>query len=214
MKHLKLVGLAAVAAAALMASVGAGTASAAPVICSTTVNPCPAAQMWPNFTAIDFSSESTGKVLFLDTSGFTQNSCESTIKGTLTSNTTGAPLLSGISMTWANCTRTVANVNIGVLSIDTITGSSNGIVAAQTEFQVTTKFPGFFGEVSCIYKATAGHSLGTLTASTATAVPTMDIETVVTPIAGQPSECPSTLRWQGKYKLTSPVGTTGSVSHN
>lgn len=54
MKYLKMLGLAAVAAAALMAFVGAGTASAKEgVLCSTTSNPCNS--KWAAGTVIDFS---------------------------------------------------------------------------------------------------------------------------------------------------------------
>lgn len=216
MKHIKMLGLAAVAAA-LMALAGAGTASAAPVICSTTVDPCPAAQMWPNGTALDFSSENStgtgpGKVVFDDTSGFVKNECESTIKGTLTNNPTGAPTISGITLTWTNCVRLTANITIGTLSVDTITGSSNGTVTVDTEFEVTTRVPSIFGgEISCVFRLPPGLDLGILKEGNP---PTLEINTVDSLTAGQPPECPSSTRLTAKYKLTSPSGTTGSLSHN
>jgi hypothetical protein len=53
MKYLKILGLAAVAAAAVMSIAGAGSASAT-VLCSTTADPCPAGQKWPTLV-VDFT---------------------------------------------------------------------------------------------------------------------------------------------------------------
>jgi hypothetical protein len=56
MRHFKKLAPAAVAAAAMIALVGSGTASA-DKLCSTTVDPCPGAagQAWPAGTTLDFS---------------------------------------------------------------------------------------------------------------------------------------------------------------
>jgi len=53
MNYAKMLGLAAVAAAALMAFVGASSASAATsTLCSAAQSPCEAANAWPAITAV------------------------------------------------------------------------------------------------------------------------------------------------------------------
>jgi len=108
MKHLKILGLAAVAALALMAAVGAATASANAILCSTTgtiVNAkCTAAgtkQLPDTPTEIDASLKA-GTVAEL-TSTFDNVKCTtSTVKGTLTSGSTGTGNIE--SMTFSGCT--------------------------------------------------------------------------------------------------------------
>jgi len=214
MKHLKILGLTAIAASALMAFAGTGTASAS-VVCSTTVSPCPQAQRWPN-SAVDFSSENSagtgaGKVVFEDPFGFVTNECESTIQGTLTNgSSTATTTLSGITWTWSNCIRVAKTINTGTLEIHNIAGTSNGTVTA-SGFTVTIVEPEIFGggEVSCVYESGTGLDLGTLTEGNPA---TMDVSTTLTLDVGQPAECSSTKKWTAKYKATSPSGTTGSLS--
>jgi len=217
MKYLKMLGLAAVAAAALMAFGGAGTASAS-VVCSTAVSPCPAAQKWPNtVNGIDFSTENStgtgaGKATLEDEFGFVKNECESTVQGTLTNGSaTATATLSGITLTWSNCTRTTATIATGTLEIHNIASSNNGTVTAKG-FEVTSKVPKLFegGEESCIFESgTTGLDLGTLTAGTP---PTMDVSTTVALAPNQGPNCPANAKWTAKYKLTTPSGTTGDLS--
>src|ERR1700746_2336683 len=103
MKYVKMLGLAAVAAAALMAFVGAGTASATGVLCSTTTgnNACPAAQRWAVGTVLHMTSEET--VQLKTTGGVVASTCSTaTVQGTITVNPGGATTTTGTndSITW------------------------------------------------------------------------------------------------------------------
>ena len=215
MKYVKMLGLAAVAAAALMAFVGAGTASAS-VVCSTTVSPCPAGQIWPTGTTVDFSTENStgtgaGKATLEDPFGFVKNECESTTHGTLTNGSkTATAKLGGITLSWTNCTHTTHTLATGTLEIHNIAGTSNGTVTA-SGFVVTTVIIGPFSgsEVSCVYESGNGLDLGTLTEGNPA---TMDISTTVILAPEQDPECLENARWTGKYKVTTPSSTTGSLS--
>jgi len=213
MKYLKMLGLAAVAAAALMAFAGAGTASAS-VVCSTTVSPCPVGQKWGN-VAVDFSSENesgtgAGKTVFETGSDFLKNECESTVQGTLTNGTsTATAKLSGITLTWSSCNRHTTTLKTGTIEIHNVAGTSNGTVTA-SGFEWTMQFPAIFGEeVSCVFETGTGLGLGTLTEGNPA---TMDVSTTVALATNQDPRCPSEPRWTGKYKFTTPSGTTGSLS--
>lgn len=212
MKYVKMLGLAAVAAAALMAFVGAGAASAAPVVCSTTVSPCPAAQIWPNQT-VDFSTTAAGgKAVLSDTFNIVKNECESTVQGSLANpGASGTPTLSGITLTWTGCSEPTKTITAGKLEIDTITGSSNGTVTVESEFEVTSVVTVFGSSEDCIFRAAPGLDLGTLTEGKP---PTLAINVVVNGTPTNPANCPATAKWKANYTLTSPAGTTGSLSHN
>jgi hypothetical protein len=73
-KYLKMLGLAAIAAAALAAFAGSGTASAT-VLCST-ANPCPAGQNWPASTVFDFSLEPETSLVWKDGEGNVLETCK------------------------------------------------------------------------------------------------------------------------------------------
>src|SRR5215212_10639560 len=154
MKHVKMLALAAVAAASLMALVGAGTASAS-VVCSTTTTPC--TSVVANGTVFDFSSN---EAVLSDTFGFVRNKCGSTLKGTLDNgSSTATAKLTATELTWTGCTITPAVTTLlGNLEIHNIAGTSNGTVTANG-FKVTNPI---FGN-DCIYETGSGLDLGTLT---------------------------------------------------
>jgi len=214
MKYLKMFGLAA-AASALMAFAATGSASAS-VLCSTTVSPCPQAQIWPAAPAVDLSSENSGgtgagKAVLEDSFGIVKNECDSTVQGNLTNGSaTATAKLSGIAMTWSNCNRHTTTIRTGPLEIHNIAGTSNGTVTA-SGFEITSVFPEVFGggEVSCVFETGPALDLGTLTEGNPA---TMDVSTTMTLGPGQPAECPSTAKWTAKYKVTAPSNTTGSLS--
>lgn len=208
MKYLKMLGLAAVAAAALMAFVGAGTASAS-VICSTTTTPC--GSPWANGTVMEFSLVGTAK---LTGAGVTLDTCTGGgVKGKLTNGSSTTTASGAIeSLTWGPCTSTTDTTQLCSLEVHNISGTSNGTVTAggSKACKVTINTP-LFG--SCVYSTgTSAIDLGTLTegkSSGNTPDATLHVNTTVVLDSGP---CPSTAGWEATYVLTAPTNTTLSVS--
>src|SRR6476660_2459621 len=201
MKYVKMLGLAAVAAAALMALVGAGTASAKGTLCSAAEPTCAAANRWAVPTTMLWSLQQGGSAHLEDTSGNTLDTCtESTVDGDLTSNTAGGePTATGnnTSITWGGCTATTDTTKLGKLKI-AAAGGGNGTLIADEEIKVTINI---FG--SCEYGVTAGTKLGTITEGKVAAGSTSPIfhaEAVATRLSGL--ICPSTAKWTATYVMT------------
>jgi hypothetical protein len=196
MKNLKLLAMAAVAAAAVMAFIGAGPASAT-VLCANTSTPC--ATVYGLETKFDASLEETA--ILESTSGEVLKTCSGgTIKG-------GVGFPGGVNETtrigleewsWNICTQETVTIEVGELEVHNIVNTDNGTVTARFE-KWTTKL---FG-VSCIY-GTGGENatdVGTLTGGFEA---TLDINTILNKMAGSSFLCPSTVRLTAKYKVTEP----------
>jgi len=208
MKYVKMLGLAAIAAAALTAIVGAGSASAT-VLCSTTVEPCPAGQQWLN-TTLDWSIPAGGSVLQTDTTGEPINTCkESTAKWTMIKNGGVNETVTGEDelTTFGGCNFPTTTIKLAKTEIHKIAGTSNGTVTADgvTEITINTVL---FG--SCIYGVPNGASIGDITEGN----PATFHVNAVTKRLGGSAFCPETDRWTATYTLTSPVNTTLSVGNS
>jgi hypothetical protein len=205
MKYLKMLGLTAVAAMAVMAFVGAGTASASK-ICSTTTDPC--TSPWANGTVIDFSLAESATLETNPTSGepIVLDTCTGgTVKGSLeqgTATATAKGTVTAANLQWSGCTFTTDTITGGTLEIHKISGTSNGTVTA-SGFTVTVN-TGLFG--SCTFITGNAKDLGE---SKEGINPSMTINTLVTRETGL---CPAEVRWTAKYTLTEPAATTFSVS--
>lgn len=120
MKHLKMLGLAAVAAVALMAFLGAGSASAT-VLCKTAVNPCPEAERWGTGTLLDASST---HVTFYE-----GNKClASTISGKTTVSAGVAIPLPIEKLSFSTCTAATTVTTPGEMKIEWISGTNDGTI--------------------------------------------------------------------------------------
>lgn len=194
MKHLKMLGLAAVAAAALMALVGAGTATA------ETSELFSGATTLSSGTTIKSSLKAGTSALLSDTSGELADTCKgSTVEGK-TTNTTGSPVTGNIStLDWNECNWTTTTLVNGSLSITKIAGGSNGTVSGSGS-KVTVQV---FGFLDCIYGTGAGTHLGTLDGVTSGNA-TMTINATVKLQEG--AFCPETTKWVATYLVTSPTG--------
>jgi hypothetical protein len=216
MRYLKMLGLAAVAAGALVAILGAGSASAT-VLCSTTVDPCPPGQDWPVNTTLDWSLQPQTSALQVNTAGETLDTCTaSTMKWTITQ--TGGPTqtVTGTDeeTTFSGCTFTTKTLKLGKWEIHKIAGTSNGTVTSD-EITETTINTVLFG--SCIYGVAAGSSIGDITEGRFVTVPqeataVLHINAVTKKLSGSGFACPETDKWTATYILTSPENTTLSVS--
>lgn len=208
MRYLKMLGLAAVAAAALTVILGANSASAA-VLCSTTADPCPAGQTWPAGLTLDWSIPSGGSVLQTDTEGGTLDTCTtSTMNWVITNPGGSTSTVTGTDeeTTFSGCTFPTKTLKLGKWEIHKIAGTSNGTVTSD-EVTETTINTVFFG--SCIYGVTPGTDLGTITEGKPAI---LHINAVTEKFTGSNFACPETDRWTATYTLTSPANTTLSVS--
>lgn len=202
MKHVKMLGLAAVAAMALLAFVGASSASAT-VLCKTTPtlgSPC--ASPYPAGTTIDATLEETATLETLE--GTVLDECTgSTIKGTTSNKGSSTETVSGNAseLTWTGCTRETKTTVLGSLEIHNISGTHNGTLTG-SGFSVTVN--GIFN-TSCIYGTGTGLDLGTLNQSTSGTTPaTIKINAEV-PRTVSNFLCPQKTRWTASYLVTEPV---------
>jgi hypothetical protein len=185
MKHLKILGLAAVAAMAMMAFT-AGSASATTLETGgTTTN-----------SQLTITASLSSKVAVLkDTAGFSKNECEiSHVHGKTTSPFTGSSVTGDIeTLTFEKCTRPVTVHAPGKLEI-TWTSGTNGTVASE-EAVVTVSSA--IGVLTCETGTTT--NLGNFT-GVAAGNATLDINALL--------NCgiiPSA-KWEGSYAVTSPAG--------
>ena len=192
MKYLKILGLAAIAAAALMAFTG--TASA------TTLTGAGGASLG---AGTEIKSAAEGTTVLHPPIGDIECK-ESTVAGK-TSNAGGSSeTVSGNieSLTFSNCNATVTVLAKGSLEIHTKTASAdnNGVLTGSGN-EVTVEFVGFH----CIFK-TSGTTLGTVTGSATTGgSATLDIEATIPRTGGRSGAfCGSTAQWTGSYSVSSP----------
>jgi hypothetical protein len=187
MKHLKMLGLAAIAALGLMAFVGAGTASATKLCtdsgCTT---------VYPANTTIHAVLKSTAK---LTSGGSTIAECEeSTVHGTATENNVTWVVIHFTVLTWNRCNQTTDTIVQGTIELMTTTEGKAEVRGKNSEVTVQ-----IFG-VSCTYGTGEGTNLGTVSSGSA---PVLKISTTVTKTAGG-FLCPATAGWDAEYELTEP----------
>jgi hypothetical protein len=191
MKHLKMLGLAAIAALGLMALVGAGTASA------TTLSTDSAGTVKYAVGQEIHSTLKSGTSALLETTGGSKiATCTgSTTKGSIEGSNTGTSVGGAISvLTWEGCSQTTDNLALGSLAI-LKNGTDEGSVIG-TGSKVTL---GVFG-VSCVYGTGEGTTLGTLKGGT---TPELKISATLPKIEGG-FLCPGAGIWTAEYIVTTP----------
>jgi hypothetical protein len=205
MKYLKMLALAAVAAGALMAFIGAGTASASK-LCSTTTDPC--TSPWANQT-LDFSIAPGGTSVLKEpgAGGEVLDTCsQSTIEGALTNGDatkTANVFVTKANLTWAGCTKTTQTTAGGTLEIHKIAGTSNGTVTG-SGFRKTYLV---FGFIDCEYEVGEGLDIGTITEGKPA-----NLQVKSATVKSKGFGCPEEAVWSAEYTLTAPGNTTLSVS--
>jgi hypothetical protein len=188
MKYVKILGLAAMALAALMAM--AGTASA------TTLTSPKGSTYTSNIVATSEGNVTLTSVF----GGFGAVTCShSEVIGKVEKHGTGVTVSGKISsLTFTGCTGgevTSPVATPGSLEIHNISGSPNGLLTSSGAEIIIHKTA--FG--TCTFKTGTGTSLGTLTGSTTTGGnATLDISAVI------PSACGNGT-WEGSYKVLSPA---------
>lgn len=199
MKYVKMLGLAAAAAMALMAFLGASSASATFFCKTAETTACAEGWIYSAGTEIDASLEAGSSATLSNTSTSIEDTCtESTIKGSMSNS--GITETVKINVTTANltfggCAHTTDVLEGGELEVHAIAGTDNFTLTAKG-FKVTMILAG----VTCTYTAGASTDLGTLTSGS---MATMDINGIVNKSAGS-FLCPSTAIWEAAYTVTSP----------
>jgi hypothetical protein len=185
MKHLKMLGIAAIAALGLLVFVGAGTASAATLFTSSNkISPYGAG------TTIS-ATLATGTSAALKSGSTTIATCTSSRVHGTTSNETGATVQGNIQeLEFSSCSQTTHVLANGSLSID---GEGNVVGVGQ---RVTL---GIFG-TSCTYGTGEGVTLGILTGGSPAV---LKINALIPRTAGG-FLCPSVGTWTAEYVITSP----------
>jgi hypothetical protein len=206
MKYVKMLGLAAVAAAALMAFVGASTASAT-VLCkvqgegsgASTGTTCPANQAYGAGTKIKASLVSGTKAK-LKTEFKTIECEESSVEGETSSEGGAGESITGPEgkLSFGKCNCEVKVFKAGTLSTSWISGTHNGTLTS-TGSETTTTCNTIFGSVHCIY-VTENDDLGTLTGGT---MAKLDANASI-PRLPTNGLCSAEANWTAEYTVTAP----------
>jgi hypothetical protein len=188
MKHLKIIGLAAVAVGALMAFAGSGTASA-DEICTENVNPCPEGK---RITTLDYSL--SGSATFEQTDGTPLLTCTTgRLHEDITAQGAGIAIAKDFTtFSLSNCGGTVDTIRAGSGDINNNGGSNGTDVDRETEVTFITF------SVSCTYGTGTGTDRGTLKGGSGAK---LSINAVLSKTAGS-FLCPSTIKWTGDFVLT------------
>jgi hypothetical protein len=196
MKYLKMLGLAAVAAAAVMAFVGAGTASAESTLCKVTVDPCPEASRYGAGTVIKAQLEAgTHATLH---AGFAEITCKkSTVEGKIETATTPSGKIT--SLTFTECGTAVVKVlKTGTLTAHHTSAHNGNLTVSGVE--VTIEQNG----VHCIYGGNITTGLA-LTASSSSTTPATMNSTAKIPLLSGGFFCANPANWTAKYEVTTPI---------
>jgi hypothetical protein len=211
MKYLKILGLAVIAAAALMAIVGAGTASAQSeekaALCKVTPTAgiCSVANTYPAGTEIH-AVLAPGTIAVLTPKGeqVLVECEESTLAGkTETETTPTGPIT---ALTWGKCQHNgieeVKTVETGKLTVHHDTepeGEHNGILTAEG---VSVTVRGIFGGLHCDYGGIIKEGLTVTGGNPAKVDATATVE-----LTGQTGflECPESAVWHAEYEVTEPT---------
>ncbi|MGN6256701.1 MAG: hypothetical protein ACTHN3_02980 [Solirubrobacterales bacterium] len=210
MKHLKMLGLAVLAAGALSALIGAGTASAT-VLCSTNTNPCTGTK-YPSGTSVSGSLVSGTNAVLVTGSG--EVTCtKSTISGKTTSAGSSTTTVTGeiTAVSFTGCTESVFHSSCTVTSenlpwkVEVHSSSTNGN-GAMTAFSSGKGNPGAI--VECSFFVNCTYSTTSATLSVTGGNPAKVLASKV-PLAattsGTHTTCPSnTATWTAEYEITTP----------
>jgi hypothetical protein len=200
MKYLRMLGLAAIAASALTALVGVGSASAVTLCEEPATTEC---KLHVNAGAtIDFSAEDSVKLA--GPFGITIDTCTvSTVQGTTQNtgfdDTTTAVTATVTTLTFSGCTHPTKAIKLGTLSVTASGTIGNGSVTSSGATVEISELPNLFGNPPICNYITEKTPLGTLTASATAA--TFDIAAT---IISETANCPNGT-WSGHYVSTGTV---------
>jgi len=206
MKHLKSLGLAVVAAMALTAFIGAGSASAT-VLCELTMTPCGSGNIYgaePSEFAVSLPENTN--TYFKEKSTVLDECTGSTLGGNV-KDIGGAskPVVITISsLEFSGCSQTTWVIKSGAtLNVNHIAGTDNGGIEGKGELTVKIKVG---GKTECNF--TLGPSMlsfGTFTGGKSALV---DLKTTLWKVSRLEFLCPGEVTWEGQYTVSNPVNMT------
>ena len=192
MKYLKMFGLAAVAAAAVTAAVGAGSASAT-VLCNNTTTFCTVKYVAPTGVEGTLIGSSV-----LEVAGSINECSESTFEGEIEKNGSETETFTVKLTKWTwNCkvknTKTIAN---GMFEVHHINTTDNGTVT-----EIGTETTTEVGGATCTYGTGVGIDLGTFVGGNN---PILTVSVKIKKTAGG-MLCPTEPTWTAEYKIARPT---------
>jgi hypothetical protein len=202
--YLRTLGLAAVAATALMVFVGAGTALAETTVCKTIQNPCPAGWALQGGETIDATL--SGSTIMETTGGAVLQTCTGgTIKGTVAgagvaTTPTGSVEPSGL--TWGVCTRTTDTIQGGSIQLHANGDATHTGTIKARHISVTVSTVSFGSCTFGLGSLNEYSDIGTVTSSTPGVI---HINALLPKEAGG---CPNQIRWTATYNVTTPGSMT------
>ncbi|HEY6731013.1 MAG TPA: hypothetical protein VI039_08305 [Solirubrobacterales bacterium] len=200
MKHLKSLGLAVIAALAIAAFLGAGSASAT-VLCKVTATPCGAGNIYSGAL-----KTSTTSAVFKNSEGTAVSTCTGSELGGEIKEAGGAskPVVTNTNhLVFTGCsTKTFVIRNAATLNINHIAGTDNGAIEGKGELTVTIKIEGT--ECNFVLGATM-IEFGTFKGGKPAAI---ELSAILSKYSFFEFFCPSQVTWEGKYSVTEPASTT------
>ena len=202
MKHLKMFGLAATAAVALMAVVGAGTAAAK--VCSSTGTGAACGGGHGNEYKGQVTAKTTEAKL---TTGLLNITCASEIVNTVTNSSTGTGSISEISFTGCIDSEgracTVATTGRPYHSVMEAIAAPSGTLTTTVAVEFTCKNPFNPAEnVNCKYHVSAATPT-VIGGALAPRIVTTGVK--LNKGAGSHAACSAQLTWDGEYSITAPA---------
>jgi hypothetical protein len=205
MRYVKRLGLVAMAAAALIAILGASSASAT-TICTQTETPCAANTQYTTTqdNIIEASLETGSTAIWKGTSGSIEDTCTASgIKGEITNagSSTTTVKIKVTETTFGGCKDPTSANNAATctLEVHDIVNTDNGTV---TGSGCTLTIIEGGGTVTCRYGYANGAHLGILTGG---AMGTLDINALLVKIDTSSFLCPETEVLEAKYTVTKPT---------
>ena len=196
MKFLKMLVLVAATGAALLAAIGAGSATATTTLCKTTESACSFANMWPEGETFSSSLVTGTKSVFTPDGELPTIECSGSSIGGITETTT-TPEGKVSTLTFTSCNNTVEILERGKFQIHWDVAQNGELTISG--MRIRTK--AYFGALSCDFGGTISSGI-TMTSGgpaklTITASVPMIQETGIIP-------CPLATVWHGEYTVSKP----------
>jgi hypothetical protein len=195
MKHVKMLGRAAIMVAALCALTAASASATELYSGATTLK-----------SGTTISASLSGTATLTTTGGTVLATCtgggvsgKSTNTGGAGVAVTGSVEKSGV--TWTGCTKTTDTLEGGTQEWYFTSGTEASVVGKG--FKVTVEMVAEFGGTCSYTLGTSGTTLGTLKGST-TSNATLAVNAVVNGASGNSFLCPADTKWVANYTVTSP----------